>query len=59
MSEPLLVFLIVVYVAGFLGSGTWFIEGGDIEGHEVILWPLVLTKYLLKGLYKILFSGWK
>ncbi len=29
------------------------------EGFIALLWPLVFIKYMLKGLFKVLFTGWR
>lgn len=29
------------------------------DGHEVLFWPIIFIKWLLKGLYKVLFTGWR
>ena len=32
---------------------------GDLEFYEAILWPLLFIKYILKGLWIVLFTNWK
>lgn len=50
----LILFLPIYLVGMFI---TWAI--GDFTGTEMILWPLVFIKYMLKGLFRVLFTGWR
>lgn len=46
---------IVIYLVITLFVAREFVE----EAYEMILWPLVFIKYMLKGLFKVLFTGWR
>lgn len=32
---------------------------GEVPPYYIVLWPIVLAKYLLRSLYFELFTGWK
>lgn len=35
-----------------------FAAAGEIPPYYIVLWPVVLAKYLLRSLYFELFTGW-
>lgn len=50
--------LLFVYVMGVaLGSLGW--AEGEYEFYHAVFWPLAITKYLMRGLWLILTTGWK
>lgn len=46
---------IIIYL---IVTGVCFFERCD-EIEESILWPLVFIKFLLKALFKVVFTGWR
>ena len=51
----LISFLLFIYVLVII-IGT---ANDTVEFYELIFWPIVFIKYLLIGLFKILFTNWK
>lgn len=51
--------LISIYTFGFVLSLFGHADENIDSFYEVFLWPLVFIKYILKGLYNVLFKDWK
>lgn len=53
--EGLIFVWVIMYIVGCLFS----IIEYEYEPYEVLLWPLLFIKYMLKGLFKVVFTGWR
>lgn len=54
--------LLVIALLSYAALSFIIMLFGAVEGwpaYYIILWPIVVVKYLLKSLYFELFNGWK
>ena len=54
----LLEFALGIYILISLCTAI-FAAVGEFPAYYIVLWPVVLAKYLLRSLYFELFTGWK
>ena len=50
--------LTIIGVIVYIVVGCWISEAKDDDA-LFVLWPLFLAKEILKGLYRVLFTGWR
>ena len=53
------VILVLILLILYLWVGGLVVEVTDEDPHFVLLWPLVIVKATIKGLFKLLFTGWR
>lgn len=56
-TEVILVFTFVGWFIGFMFAP--ILDWSDRPMQEYVWWPLLLFKEALKGLWSVLFTGWK
>ena len=56
-EPPLIFFVFVVWVIGWATAP--LLNDFENEPSEYIWWPLLLIKTALKGLWSVLFTGWR
>jgi hypothetical protein len=57
MTETIGFFCVWVWVLGVIF--TPLVSQGEYSLGEAIWWPLIVVKHAVKGLWRVLFTGWK